>query len=173
MKKIITIAISALLGVTMMVGLTGCGEKITLTSQTINGITLDVPSDFGAFGEKSGLMLAANEDSTATIAITPVQDAGGGTADAFDQETYQSTQMSTFTDVEFVEFNNNTTLNGVPALYAHANGKNSSGVPLEVYNYILFYEDGTFQSIVFSFSADNDSSLEENIKTVIDSIKIG
>lgn len=78
MKKIITIMMAALLAVAMMIGLTGCGEETTLKSQTINGITLDVPSDFGAFTEKSGLMLATNEDSTASIAVTPSKDAGGG-----------------------------------------------------------------------------------------------
>lgn len=80
--------------------------------------------------------------------------------------------MATYTGVEFIEFNNNTTLDGIKALYAHAKGNNSSGVSLEVYNYILFFEDGSFQSVVLSYATDSDSFLKENIKTVLGSIKV-
>lgn len=117
-------------------------------------------------------MLARSEDATASIAITAKKDAGGGVAEAYDEEAYQTTQMSTYTDVAFIEFKNNAKVDGVTAVYAHATGTNPSGVKLELNNYLLFFEDGTYQSIVLISSVGGNSSLEANIKSVIDSIKL-
>lgn len=172
MKKQITIVISIIMVLTMLGGLTACGSKeVTLNSKTVNGITLDIPSDFGEFADKSGIQMASNEDSTATIAITANIDANGYTAESFDQDTYQQTQMSTYTDVTFEEYDNDATFAGSSALFAHAKGTTSKGVELQVYNYMIFFDDGTFQSIVFSFAEGGENSLKTNIDSIISNAK--
>lgn len=117
-------------------------------------------------------MLARNDASTATIVISEAKDASGTTPDAFNVENYQTTQMTTYTNVEFIEFNNKATIDGVPAVYAHATGINPNGVKLELYSYILFFEDGRFQSIAIVFSEGSNTSIQGNIQAVINSIKL-
>lgn len=191
MKKAISKVLALSMAVLMVGGLTGCGEsdtalkdgepatsttgnsatgKVELVSDTVNGLTLNVPKDFSEFAEINGVMLATNDTSTASIGITAKKDAGGGVAEAYDQASYQSTQMSTYSDVKFFEFKNDVKVDGVTAVYAHATGTNPSGVQLELNNFILFFEDGTYQSIVLISSVGNETSLKTNMKSIIDSI---
>lgn len=194
MKKVLSIVLALLMMTTLMVGLLGCSKTETetvpdesgevvdeapvdgavkLVSDTVNGITIDVPDDLSEFADTNGIMRAKNDASTASIAITAVNDAGGTTPETFaDEETFSSTQMATFTDVQFLEFNNKASLDGVPTVFAHTKGLNSAGVMLEIYTYIIFFEDGSFQSVVILFSEGSNTSLQENIQAVTASIKL-
>lgn len=171
MKKLQRVIFMAALSMAVMFGLTGCGEDITLESKTTEGITMDVPSDFGEFKDQDGLKIAVNEDSTASIAVTPVQDAEGVTPEMFDEETYRQNQLDAYTDIEMLKYDQKAEVNGIPALYAHTKVTNDSNVKIEMHNYFLFYEDGTFQNIAVGFTRDAGSFLEENIDAVLKSIK--
>lgn len=171
MKKTSTIVLSLLMVFTLFLGLTGCGETITLASQSVNGVSLDVPSDFGAFAEKSGVMLAVNADSTASISIGAKGDAKGIAPSDWDSDAFTQYIIPNYTDVNFVEFDTTATVGGASAVYAHYTCKNTSGVPLESYNYILYFDDGTSQSVALSFNTDASTSLQQNIDTVKNSIK--
>lgn len=157
-------------------GLTACGgdeeetKEVTLKTQTVNEMTLDVPEDFAEFKENGAFMISTDSKSTGSIVISAIADAQGSGPDAFTEDVYKSSQLTTFTDVEMVEFTNDTTFAEVPVVYAHLNAKNSKGVPIEMYNYIFFFEGGAYQSIVVSYSKDVDSSLKANVTQVLDSI---
>lgn len=169
MKKLLVL----LMALTLSLSLTACGgEEITLQDQTVYDLTLAVPSDFSEFSEVADqIKMAKNEDSTATITISEKVDAQGITADLWDEETFTANVLAGFNDLQVLEFSNSETVAGASAVLAHYTGKNSGDVEVEGYNYFLYYDDGTYQSIAFSFTKDGDSSLEENLTAIINSMK--
>ena len=184
MKKVISILLTLVLALTMVVALGACGktneepdvegpkvDEVALVSKTANGITIDVPSDFGEFTDYSGSMIAMSEDSS-NITISARLDAQGGVPTAYDEEVYQQTQIPTFTEVQFVEFSNNVAVDGVPAVFAHFTATNSSSVKIEMYTFILFFEDGTYQTIATATGVGAQSSLALNIQAIVASIKL-
>ncbi len=178
MKKSISLLLSTLMVFTMVFGLTGCGEKeVTLVNKTVNALSFDTPDDFGEFAETQGVMIATNEDSTASITVSTIGDAQGYAVTDWTEESYKQAAIPNFTDVKFLEFNTNATVDDMPALYAHFTAKNSKGVEFENYSYIIYFplDDGAtmFQSISFAANKSVDSSLKSNIDTIINSIKIG
>ena len=56
-------------------------------------------------------------------------------------------------------------------MYAKIKGTTEKDVKVVVYNYFIFFEDGTCQTIFLSFADDGDTSLKANIDSVIKSIK--
>ncbi len=174
MKKLVRSALSVILAAGILAGLSACSEPVTLASKTVDGITLDVPSDFGEFTAQSDVVkIAANSDSTATISVSAVADGQGITADLWDQASFQEQLLSKFTDVNFVSFSNTEELSGVSAVTAHYTAKNSSGVSVESYSYLLYFEDGTVQSFSFNFNTEKETSLKTNIDAIIASLSIG
>jgi hypothetical protein len=169
MKKLLALMMALILSLSLV----ACGgEKITLKSQTINGLTLNVPSDFGAFQDVAEqIKMAKNADSTATITISERVDAQKLTADFWDEKTFAENVLTGLGDLKILEFSNSKKIVGVPAVFAHYSGKNTEDVKTEGYIYLLYHNDGTYQSIVFSFTKDSDSSLTQNLTTIIDSMK--
>lgn len=169
MRKLLTLMMVFILSI----GIMACAEeKVTLQSTTVNGLTLDVPSDFGAFEDVEGqIKMSKNENSTSVIAISERVDAQGLTADSLDQQTFVENVLSSFEDLQVLEFSNAKTIAGVPSVFAHYSGKNTSNVEVEGYTYLLYHDDSTFQSIAFNFTKGADSSLTQNITTIIDSMK--
>jgi hypothetical protein len=161
----------------MIIGLAGCGEKkATLTNKTIYGLSFDVPDDFKDFIEKQGIMVSTNKESTASIAVSDIADAQGYALADWTKESYTQATIPNYTDVNFLDFNIEATISGSPALYSHYTTKNSNGVELESYSYIVYFlvegNDATmFQSITFSFNKDADSSLKANIDVIKNSVK--
>ncbi len=170
MKKILALMIV----LAISLSLTACGgEEVTLQSQTVNNLTLDVPSDIGEFTDVSdNVKMAYNDDSTAGITISGRVDAQGITADMWDEETYTTTVLSEFGDLQVLEFSTSETVAGSSAVYAHYTGKNSGDVEIDCYNYMLFFDDGTFQSVAFNFTKDADSYLKKNLSQVIESMRV-
>lgn len=162
---------SVLMIFAMAVSLTACGEEVTLESRSVSGITLNVPSDFNAFTDNGEMQIATNEDSTATIVISAKGDAQGIKASDYDQDSYQQAYLGTYSDVSFEKFNNSAELDGKSALFAQFKGTTEKDVKAVSYNYIIFFEDGTCQSIFLSFSDDADTSLKTNIDSITKSIK--
>ncbi len=169
MKKLLVLMMALILSLSFI----ACGgEEVTLQSQTVNELTLDVPSDFGEFSEiAEQIKLAANEDSTATITVSERVDAQGVTIDLWDEETFIASALNGFGDLQVLEFSNTASAAGSPAVFAHYTGKNSGDVPVEGYMYFIYYDDGTFQSIAFSFNKDGDTSLKQNINAIMDSMR--
>lgn len=169
MKKIFTLITVLILSLSFA----ACGkEKITLQSQTVNGLTLDVPSDFGAFEEvEEKIKMSKNADSTSVITISERVDAQGLTADSWDKETFTQSVLRSFGDLQVLEFSNAKTIAGVPAVFAHYSGKNTSNVDVEGYTYFLYHDDDTYQSIAFNFTKGVDSSLTQNLSAIMDSMK--
>ncbi len=169
MKKILVLMMALILSLSLV----ACGgEEITLQSQTVNDLTLDVPSDFGEFSEAAAqIKMAKNEDNTATITVSERVAAEGVTADLWDKETFIANVLTNFGDLEVLEFSNAETAAGTTAVFAHYTGKNSSDVGVEGYNYFLYFNDDTYQSVAFSFTKDRDSSLKQNLTAIIDSMK--
>lgn len=169
MKRLLILMIVLILSI----GITACAkENVTLQSTTVNGLTLDVPSDFGAFEDMEGqIKMSKNENNTSSIAISERIDAQGLKADSWDQQIFVENVISFFKDLQILEFSNAKTIVGVPAVFAHYSGKNASNVEVEGYTYLLYHDDGTFQSIAFSFTKGADTSLTQNITTIIDSMK--
>lgn len=169
MKKLIVLMMVLALTLSMV----ACGgEEITLQSQTVNNLTLDIPSDFGEFSEVAEqIKMAINEDNTATITVSDRVDAEGVTADLWDEEIFIENVLTGFGDLEVLEFSNSETAAGTTAVFAHYTGKNSSDVETEGYNFFLYFDDGTYQSIAFSFTKDSDSSLKQNLTAIIGSMK--
>lgn len=169
MKKLLTLMMALILSMSLV----ACGgEEITLQSQTVNGLTFDVPSDFGEFSELDNQVnIAVNEDSTASITLSERVDAQGITADLWDEETFITTALSGFGDAQVLEFSNTASAAGSPAVFSHYTAKNSNDAPVEGYMYFIYYNDGTFQSIAFSFNKDGNSSLKQNINAIMDSLK--
>lgn len=168
MKKLLVL----LMTLTVALNLVACGgEEITLESRTIYNLTMDIPSDIGEFSETSSqIQMASNKDNTAVITISDRADAEGITADLFDEEIY-SANMLAGENFQLLEFSNSEKVAGATAVYAHYSGENSGGVEAEGYNYMLFFDDGTYQSIAFTFTEGADSFLKENLTTVVNSIK--
>ncbi len=170
MKKLLVL----MMAITLSLSLAACGEDITLQRQTVNDITLDIPSDFGEFNEVAEqIYMAKNEDSTATITISERVDAQGITPDLWDEEAFVANVMVGFNEPQVLEFSNTETALGTAAVYARYTGRNSSDVEVEGYSYILYFDDGTYQSVAFSFTKDKDSALKQNLTSIIDSMKKG
>ena len=169
MKKVLVLVMALIFSLSLV----ACGgEEITLQSQTVNNLTLDIPSDFGEFSDVAEqIKMAINEDSTATITLSERVDAQGVTADLWDEETFVENVLTGFGDLQVLEFNNTVTAAGTTAVYAHYTGKNSSDVETEGHNYFLYFDDGTYQSIAFSYITDKDSSLKQNLTAIVDSMK--
>ncbi|NLY43390.1 MAG: hypothetical protein GX066_05375 [Clostridiaceae bacterium] len=169
MKKLLTLMMVFILSLSLV----ACGgEEITLQSQTVNGLTFDVPSDFGEFEDfQSQFKVAKNADSTASIAVSGRIDAEGITADSWDEELYSAIVLGSFAESQLLEFSNTDTVAGAPAIFAHYTGKNAKDIEVEGYNYYVYYDDGTYQSIAFTFFKDGNSSLEQNITAILNSIK--
>lgn len=169
MKKLLTLMISLIL----CLSLAACGEEeITLQNKIVNGITLNVPSDFGKFEDyDEQIKLAKNEDNTSSISISERVDAHGIIADSWDEQAFLENILSGFGDAKILEFSNAKTVAGVPTVFAHYVGKNSSDVEVEGYSYFLYHDDGTYQPIAFSFTKGADTSLTKNLTAIVDSIK--
>lgn len=166
------------LALVVALGLTACGggdepevkKEVALKTQTINEMTLDVPEDFGEFADANGTMLATDPSKMSSIVISAVADGQGTTPEQFTEEAFKAGNLTTFTDVEMLEYSNDTEFAGVPVVIAHFNAKNSKGAAIEMYNYVFFFEGGALQTVAFSFSRDADSSLKTNIDQVLESI---
>ncbi len=169
MKKVLVLIITLIISLS----LTACGSnEVTLQSKTVYGLTLDVPTDLDEFSNVSDRVKAAyNSDNTAGITISDRVDGGGITADFWDEETYIENILAEFDGLQVLEFSNSETVAGTKAVYAHYEGNNSNDVEVEAYNYMLFYDDGTFQSVAFNFIKGEDSFLKKNISKVIESIR--
>ncbi len=167
MKKLLvmTLALGSILA------LTACGAEITLVPTTTNGISIDMPSDFGAFAEKDGAMIAANKDETASVSVSVAADAGETKPADIDQEMYQQLSYPGTSDVEFVAYDNASTCNGIPAIYANCKLKNANGVSVMAYSYLLFHEDGTIQGVSINYNTDVESSVTNNVDAIRKSIK--
>ena len=169
MKKILVLMMTLAISLNLI----ACaGEEITLQSQTVYNLTLDVPSDFSEFTEVAEqVKMASNEEKTAVITISERIDAGGITADLWDEETFAANMLAGLGDLQVLKFSNTETVAGTTAVYSHYTGKNSSDTEAEGHNYLLYFDDGTFQSIAFNFTKGAESSLKQNLTAVIDSIK--
>lgn len=177
MKKSKTIVLSFLMIFAMIFGLSGCGEEqIMFANKTVNGLSFDVPKDFGEFKEKQGIMVASNEESTASIAVSGTGDATGYAVEDWTQDSYKQATLPSYDDVKFIEFNKEATVSGFPAVYAHFTATNPNGAEVEAYNYIIYLpeEDGVpvFQSITFSYNKSAGTSLQESIDEVKSSLKL-
>lgn len=172
MKKQMKRIFSVMLAFAMVVGLTACGEEVTLSSKQVNGVTIDVPSDFGEFQDSGQMKMAKNEDSSANITVSERIPAQGMKPGDFDEVAYKEQQFSTFTDVSIEKYDNNAACDGVTALYAHATGTSENDVKLDLYNYIIFFDDDTYQSILLAYSSEADTSLKGNADTIMNNIKL-
>lgn len=184
MKKSITTVLSFLMVLTMIFGLAGCGEenaspsggkKVTLTSKTVNGLSFDVPDDFGDFAETQGVMLATNEESTASIVVSGELDMMGRRPEDISKEYYTQSVIPNYTDVNFLEFKTDVAISYSTAVHAHFTAKSASGLEVESYAYLIYLHvddgDGMMQSVMFSFTKDADNSLKANIADVKSSLK--
>jgi hypothetical protein len=192
MKKSSTIVLSLLMALTMIFGLTGCGEeessssgknesslsgeeKVKLSTKTVNGLSFDVPDDFGDFAETQGVMLSTNEESTASIVVSGELDMMGRRPEDISKEYYTQTVIPNYTDVNFLEFKTDVTISYSTAVHTHFTAKSASGLEVESYTYLIYLPvddgDGTMQSVMFSFTKDAENSLKANIDAVKSSLK--
>lgn len=188
MKKTISVLMAILMVAAIAVGFTGCGaedtsaeggddtaaasEELTLESKTIYGLTFDVPSDFVEFSEEATGQIANNGIGTATIAVTAPKDIQGVKPADITEDVYIQTQMSAYTDVTVNEFDTEASIDGVPALFVSATGTTSQGMKVNIYNYMIFHEDGTMQGIVFGTDVSNETSVSANIDALLQSVTI-
>lgn len=136
----------------VILALIACGgEPVTLAARATNGISIDVPSDFGEFADKDGAMVAVSKEETATISVSAVGDGGGLKPSDIDQDTYQQQAYPVNSDVEFVDYDNAASCNGISAISAICKIKNSNGAAVTAYSYLLFYEDGTIQGVSINY----------------------
>lgn len=165
--------LSVLMVFVMVVSLTACGEEVTLESRTVNGVTLNVPSDLSAFADVEGDQRAQDENSLASITVSQKNDdAQGITAADYDQDTFQQSYMGSYTDVSFEKFDNGAQIDGKTALYTVVKATNPRNVKIVLHMYMVFFDDGKVQNIVIFYSDENDNSVKTNIDNIIKSIKI-
>lgn len=173
MKKALISATLLILTIAMVLGLSSCfGEKITLVNKTIHGVSLDIPSDFGEFTDKDNAKISVDEDSTASITVSPLVDAEGLTPEIWDENTYKTNVLKGFNDLQMINYSNTETVGGVKAVKAHYTAKNDNDIEIEAYSFLFFTDDGKFQSISFNYNETGDTSLKENIDAIINSIKL-
>ena len=157
----------------MVLALTACGKApIKLVTTSANGISMDVPSDFGTFEDKNGVMVAVSKEGTATISVSVIGDGAGSTPADIDQDTYQKQSYPGNNNVEIVKYDNAASCNGIPAVSAVCKVKDSNGTVLTAYSFLLFYEDGTVQSVSINYNANENSSTKDNIDAIVKSIKV-
>ena len=176
MKRTSTIILSLVMAASMAFGLVGCGEEeITVSNKTANGISFDVPSDFGEFTEKQEGVMVASNSNNASIAVSPLVDATDLPIEFWNEETYIEAALAPYPDVNLIELDTNASISGLPAVRAHYSVTHSNGGELEGYNYILYLQDEEgntyYQSITFSFNKNVDSYLKNNIESILSSIK--
>lgn len=167
MKKLL----ATTLALVLMLALAACSaEPITLAAKSVNGISVEVPSDFGDFSDNNGAMIASNEDKTASISVSAAADGGGFTSADIDQDTYAELSFPG-KEVEFSAFDNAASINGTPAISAVCKMKNANGVDVTSYSFLLFHEDGTVQGVSVNYNNDVDSSAKDNADAIVKSIK--
>ncbi|HOB19276.1 MAG TPA: hypothetical protein PK830_05180 [Candidatus Atribacteria bacterium] len=176
MKKSGILVLSVIMALVLIFSLAGCGkEKVTLSTRTVYGLKFEVPDDFGEFEpNQDGIMLAADEDSTASITVSDITVASGHRAGSWTQESYQEAILQGLTDIKLIEFDNNVKISYLTAVYAHFTAKNSKGADVEVYNYLIYWpeEDGQafYQGISFNMNKNADTSLKDNIEVILESL---
>lgn len=172
MRKVISIAFAFSLVGMMMVGLTGCYEEVTITTRTANGITIDVPSDFGEFKNTNNVMIVTDENSYASIGITVAADSQNTSVTDWTKENYQENALKSLTEVIIIEFDNTAKIGETPTLFIHYTAKNTKEVSVDGYNYLIYLPDGKFQSVTISFDTNSNNKLKDNPATIKTSIKI-
>lgn len=164
--------LSVLMVFVMAVSVTACGEEVTMESRTVNGVTLNVPSDLSAFADVDGVQRAEDENSLATITISPVSgDTQGITAADYDQESFQQAYLGSYTDVSFDKFDNSFEIDGKSTLYTVVKATNPRNVKVVIHMYMVFSDAGV-QIITIFYSDENDNSVKTNIDNITKSIKI-
>ena len=184
MKKSITTILSMLMVLSLIFSLAGCGEeaasnseeeKVTLSNKTVNGLAFDVPDDMSEFADTNGVMIAKNEQSTASIAVSGELDLMGRRPEDVTKEYYQETVIQNYADVNFLEFKTDVEVSYTTAVYVHFTAKNSSGLEVEAYAYLIYLPvddgDGKMQSVMFAFTKDANNSIKANIDAIKSSLK--
>lgn len=180
MKKIIALMMVFML----MLSLVACGEEaidsnspnvtdITLVSKEANFTKILVPSDFGdfKFTEGTGVINGTGESIAITetfIADTEINE--------ITQEDIMEVLKGSYTNVSIESFDNEATVAGVDAIYTIATGKGNTDGKEKTVHYIILYfnlEDQLCnQTIVLTYLNNQNTSLENNIKEIVESISL-
>ncbi len=181
MKKTIKLLISILLLFTIVISLAGCGGQTAkpevlkdVKNQEAYGLTIDVPNELGDFTEdkENRLMKVLSVETGSSIVISDVHPADGVKSTDLDLDTYKKVFCSSFTDLNIIEYKNDSTLLDSPAVYVNFKATNSLGGKVEMYHYIIFYKNNTFQTIAFGLDINKDNFLKKNLKAIVNSIKV-
>jgi len=177
MKKTSKIFLSFIMAATVILGVTGCSEeKVSLTNKTIHGVSIDIPDDFKDFTEKDGAMMATNEDSTASISISPVEDINDVPVEVWTEESFEEAMLSAYSESKLLEFKSNTKISGLTTIYTHYTVKNANDVDTEAYTYIIYHNEETgketAQIITLAYNKNNKNSLQDNIDAIKSGISI-
>lgn len=172
MKKALKRVLTAAWVLTMALGLAACDASVTLASKTINGITLDIPSDLGAFVDQNGALMAANEDKTGIIVISATGGAQGLQPDSLDEDTFLALMLPGKENVAFLTYDNAYDCSGIPAVFASCNYVNASGVKVVNHVFLLFHDEATLQTLAITYSEEGDNSVKANIDTILKSVKV-
>lgn len=177
MKKSSKLVLFFLMVAIAVFSLVGCSDKkVTLTNKTVNGISFDVPDDFKDFNKKEESTLATDEDSTASIAVSDVLDAEGMPIEGWTKDSYKELMLSSFSNVEIIEYKSDVTISNSKAIYVHYTAKNSNNVEIEGHNYLIYHpgegDAQTCQTLAFAYNKNTDTSLKSNMEAIKNSISV-
>ena len=148
--------------------------EVALTPQTLKNVTISLPEDFTQKDtyEDISESLSSNvpDIGLAVVEVVAPIEMGWSAADCND-ETVISRESQQATDIEVIEWNNADVISDLETFSAHYTYV-INDIKTEHYLFDVFHGDGTLTRIEIHFNPANNSTLQENIDAIIDSIVV-
>ena len=172
MKKLLGIIMMLL----MVTGITACGGGggADLAQMQIRSMSISLPADFtveGSFGDKTNSL--ASDIPEITLAEVEVSGPFDWpfTPDMDTAEALIKRELSQAKDIDMIEFDNTAKLGDLDMVAAHYTYV-INDITTEHYHYDIYHGDGTLTRVEFSFNPTENSSLQENIDAIVESMQV-
>lgn len=186
MKKFITATLATALALSLAIAISGCSNsepkkaasstassaEATLVRKSVNGITLNIPSNFKDFadvGDGSGVMMA-KDGLGSNIVVQPRRDGKGAKPSDMTKDLYAKSIAEDEPGATIIDFKNNANVGGVPAVTGHESF-DMSGKKIESWSVEMYYADETIQNITITTKADGNP-LYKNADAIVKSIAV-
>lgn len=172
MKKMFSLIgyIGLIFMILMLLGMSGCSRKIELREQTINGITMSIPSDYGSFKEEDGFMVGRGPD--ASITVSPVATTKGIKPSWWTEETLRDMYKNQYIDIVFKTVQNNIKIDNLPSVYANFTAKDKNGNDQDIRLIVIYKNSDQAYINYVMFAYGKNCSTSQYADDIVRSIKV-
>lgn len=172
MKRIFTLKsfLIIIVIILMLLGMSGCSQEVELKEQNINGVTLDVPSDYKKFKDENGLMVGTAPN--ASITVSPLASTGGLKSSWWTKETLTNMYKNTYSDIVIKSIKSDVKKDNLPSIYANFTGKDKNGDNLDIHMVILYKNQKESLINYVMITLKDECSTSQFINEIIKSINL-